>query len=121
MSKNKFDLEILRLHWVKDDGIDDKDDLCVHGEVFLKIGNEVISDSTSGSYNLRATGLYLLRTLESNHHIGEFGAQFLPCCGHTAIPSENKEEPFVFIIGSHFITHQGRHEKNVKTFLSTFS
>lgn len=41
MTDNNFDIKILDLHWIKD--VDDPTDLCAHGHVFVKIGDEVCS------------------------------------------------------------------------------
>ena len=32
-----FELKILSQHWIKNDGIYDKTDICSHGNLFLKI------------------------------------------------------------------------------------
>lgn len=86
-----FEIKILRLHWVKDDDLDDPDDLCIHGEVFLRIGNQILSDQKSGSWSIGATGLFLMRTLDVNYNPGDFNNQLLPCCGHFMIPDKTGE------------------------------
>nr|WP_294861968.1 hypothetical protein [uncultured Fluviicola sp.] len=89
MIQTDFDIKILRQHWIKDDGNDDKYDLCSHGEIYIRIGDEILSNKETGSWALSATGLYLLRTLENDYQIDQFGSQFVPCCGHFLIPDEN--------------------------------
>lgn len=89
-----FEIKIIRQYWIKDDGKDDKEDLCSHGEVFIQIGEEILSDYGS----LTATGLYLLRTLEMDYVIDQFASQLVPCCGHFWIPDENGED-YVVIVG----------------------
>ena len=96
-TESVFEIKILRQHWIKDDGLDDKCDLCSHGELFLKIGNTVLSNSESDSWALSATGLYLLRTLTDDYSIGDFENYLLPCCGHFMIPDDNKN--YVIIQG----------------------
>ncbi len=97
MTNQEFEITILRQHWIKDDGLNDNTDLCSHGILYIKIGNEVLSDSESGSWALTATGLYLLRTLSINYTIEDFASQLVPCCGHFIIPNEHKN--YVSIIG----------------------
>ena len=77
-----FELKIIRQHWIKDDGLNDNNDCCSHGSVFIKIGNEILSTEDSGSWTLSAAGLLLMRTLRSDYAIGDFGSQLIPCCGH---------------------------------------
>ncbi|MCL2048089.1 MAG: hypothetical protein FWG87_05110 [Defluviitaleaceae bacterium] len=79
-----FRIDADRLYWIKDDGLDDPDDLCLHGRVLVKIGKEIFDyDAT-----VNAAGLYLLRTLTDNHIIHE--KQFmLPCCGNMMIASDD--------------------------------
>lgn len=93
--KSQFDLKILRQHWVLDDGKDNKNDLCSHGEVYLRIGQEELSNSKTGSWTLSTTALYLMRSLKNNYDIGSYGSQLLPCCGHCFIA----EPESVIIIG----------------------
>jgi hypothetical protein len=88
MNQTDFDIKILRQHWIKDDGNDDKNDLCSHGEIYIRIGDEILSDKETGSWTLSATGLYLLRTLENDYQIDQFGSQLVPCCGHFLVPNE---------------------------------
>lgn len=92
-----FEIKILRQHWIKDDGLEDQADLCSHGELFLKIGDEILSDSKSGSWCLSASGLYLLRTVKQDYSMGDFDNYLVPCCGHIMIP--NGEKDYVLICG----------------------
>jgi hypothetical protein len=95
MTDNNFDIKILDLHWIND--IDDSSDLCAHGHVFVKIGDEVLSDIDSIDITVSATALYLLRTLNDNYKKGDYTSQLLPCCGHLIISEDNND--FVNIIG----------------------
>ena len=86
---NEFELKILRLNWICN--IDEGTDLCAHGDVYVRIGDEIVSDHQSGNWNLRSTGLYLLRTLLKDFRKGQYGSQLLACCGHSMVEdSENK-------------------------------
>lgn len=98
MNLDDFEIKIIRQHWIKDNGLDDRHDLCSHGEVFIRIGQEIISNEDSGSWALSAAGLYLLRSLEQDCEFDQFSNQLVPCCGHFIIPNDNGEN-FVTIIG----------------------
>jgi hypothetical protein len=89
MSNQKFDLKILDLHWIKNE--DDPNDLCAHGHVYLKIGDEVVSDKQTGDWTLSSTALSLLRTIEKDYKKNDNDNQLLPCCGHFII-ADDKEE-----------------------------
>ncbi len=93
---NNFELKILELHWLAN--TDEKTDLCVHGKVYVKIGNEVISDKDN--FTLSSTALYLLRSLQSDYNCKEngYGNQLLPCCGHFMFQAEEGVD-FVVISG----------------------
>jgi hypothetical protein len=89
-SDTQFEIRILDLHWIKEDEPDDGKDLCLHGRVFIKIGDEVLSDKESGSWTVSSTGLYLLRTLTTDYQPDDFCSQLLPCCGHFIVAEDNK-------------------------------
>lgn len=80
-----FSIVIKRFYWI-DDSADNPDDLCLHGDVIVNIGNERFETSCTVS----ATALYLLKTLNENHIINEDN-QMLPCCGHFYIPNETND------------------------------
>lgn len=75
-----FEIEILDLHWI--DNEDNPNDLCAHGHVFVKIGNEVIADKDSPAFTVSSTALYLMRTIQENYKKDDYASQLLPCCGH---------------------------------------
>ena len=86
-----FDIQILRQHWIKDDGKDDITDLCSHGEVYVRIGSEELSSKASGSWTLSSTALYLMRTMFDNYEYGKYASQLIPCCGHLFLADESGE------------------------------
>lgn len=88
--ENVFEIRILKLHWIKEENPDDKEDLCLHGKLFVKIGNEILSDLESGSWTLSAASLFLLRTLKMDYKLNDFENFLIPCCGHSIIIEENK-------------------------------
>ena len=95
MTDNNFDIKIIDLHWIND--VDEPTDLCAHGHVFVKIGNEVLSDKNSLDVTVSATALYLMRTLKNNYKKDNYASQLLPCCGHFIIA--DNEIDFVNICG----------------------
>ena len=95
MTDNSFDIKILDLHWIKD--IDDPTDLCLHGHVFVRIGNEILADQNSLDITVSSTALYLMRTLKNDYKKDDYASQLLPCCGHFFMADE--ENDFVIICG----------------------
>lgn len=93
----EFEIKILRQHWIKDDGKDDPEDLCSHGQVFVRIGEEIIVDSSTKGWTLSATGLFLLRTLDHDHKVGDFSTQLVPCCGHVLIPPKEGSNEVIIL------------------------
>jgi len=93
MTDEQFEIKILDLHWIRN--IDDGNDLCVHGHLYLKIGNQVISDKEMGDWTLSSTALSLLRTIDHNYERGMHGNQLLPHCGHFFIPDDKEETVIV--------------------------
>lgn len=95
---NNFELKILELHWISD--TNQNQDLCAHGTVYIRIGNEIIADKDTFDLTLSSTALYLLRSLKSNYDKEKngYGNQLLPCCGHDMFQAE-KEIDFVVITG----------------------
>ena len=98
MTPTDFEIKVIRQHWIADDGQVDHNDLCSHGEVYIRIGSEELSNKGSGSWALSATGLFLLRSLEQDCEFEQFGNQLVPCCGHFMIPDENGNN-YVHIMG----------------------
>lgn len=93
---NSFDLKILQLHWLKEGEEEaNKDDLCAHGSLYIRIGEQILSDTSSGSWTLSATALYLMKTVFQNYKIGDFHNQLVPCCGHFFIPADDGNSVFI--------------------------
>ena len=84
--RNQFEIKILKLNWLK--GLDESLDLCAHGKVSVRIGEETVCDESDGEWTLSATGLSLMRTFFKNYEIGDFSNQLLPHCGHFLMPDE---------------------------------
>lgn len=79
-TENQFELKLLELHWLNNS--DEQTDLCCHGKVFVKIGDEIVCDKDSLEVTVSATALYFLRTINKDYKIDDFKNQLLPCCGH---------------------------------------
>ena len=79
MTNRQFELKIIDLHWIKN--VDDPIDLCAHGQVYLKIGEEILSNEQAGDWTLSAAALLLMRTIKMDYKKGDFGSQLIPCCG----------------------------------------
>lgn len=92
MENNNFELKLIDLHWLNN--FDDNNDLCAHGRVFLKVGNEIVCDENSLDVTVSATALYLLRSLTENYKKGDYGSQILPCCGFFTYFDENLRAAF---------------------------
>ncbi|MEC5158623.1 hypothetical protein [Chryseobacterium sp. MP_3.2] len=79
MIDNQFQIKVSNLHWLPN--TTEENDLCAHGNVFLKIGDEIVCDETNLEFTVSATALYLLRSLTENYSKDDYGSQFIPCCG----------------------------------------
>lgn len=89
MTDHSFDIKIVDLHWIKH--VDDPADLCAHGHVFVKIGDEVVSDQDSPGITISSTALYLMRTIKGNYKKNDYASQLLPCCGHFFMADEEND------------------------------
>lgn len=74
-----FEIKIKKLYWIEGRQ-DNKEDLCLHGDLEIRLNDQVIKYSPTVS----ATGLRLLRSLFNDHH-GSEGKQLFPCCGNTML------------------------------------
>ncbi len=98
----KFKLKILDQFWITDDEYEIKEDICSHGRLFIRIGDEILSTYNSNSWTLSAGGLFLLRTLSKDYIISksQFGEKLIPCCGHFMLPSDDKKSVIIFNCGA---------------------
>lgn len=86
-----FEIRIKKLYWI-DGNENNREDLCLHGDLEIRLNDEVIKYSPTVS----AAGLRLLRSLFDDHQ-GEKGKHLFPCCGNTMIANEDLDK--VEIIG----------------------
>ncbi len=90
-------LEAVRLHWIKDDGIDDPADLCAHSPINFRIDSAIVTEPNDGDWTVSASAIYLLRALQRNHtKHSPVGEHIFPCCGHAIY---DMGTPEVMIIG----------------------
>jgi len=98
-----FSIDATNLKWI--DGLDETEDLCLHGHAVVHIGEKKLEyDAT-----ISATALYLLKTLTENHIINTDN-QLLPCCGFSMFPNDTLDN--VVIVGCDngidwSVTHDG--------------
>ena len=114
MSEKTFEIKILDLHWIKN--VDDPTDLCAHGHLYIKIGNQIISDTDNGDWALSSTALYLMRTINQNYKAGDFGSQLVPCCGHFMLLEEKTNKLLIFGCDNGIdwtIIHEGNKVKHI--------
>ena len=78
---SNFVIRIIDLHWI-DRKEDDGKDLCLHGNVFVRIGNEIIDNGVDNDWTLSAGAFMMLRSIETNHIAFKEENYMLPCCGH---------------------------------------
>lgn len=77
-----MELQIYNLHWLPH--IPEQHDLCAHGAVRVRIGEELLETGDQADYCVSVGALYLLRTLERDHMpAAPIGDQLIPHCGHT--------------------------------------
>lgn len=95
------------LHFLGTNDDEQKHDICLHGDVTMRVNGHTFADKTNCC--VTASALRFLRSLGEDHIAGE--KEFLfPCCGNTLIPSEDGTS--VTIVGCPFgkdlsVTHVG--------------
>lgn len=90
MISDKFEFKLLSLHWVEN--MDEQVDLCAHGELFVKIGNEILCDADTFSITLSSAALHLMRSLAGNYTKDDYSSQLLPCCGFNFFAQSEKDD-----------------------------
>jgi hypothetical protein len=95
MTDNFFEIKLLDTHWIR--GVDDPNDLCAHGHVYVKIGEEVVSDKNNSDVTISAAALHLMRTIKKDYKKNDFASQLIPHCGHFIISEKHNE--FAIILG----------------------
>lgn len=75
-----IDLRATNLHWLEES--DPFEDCCLHGAVYLRIGDTLLSDGNDLSWTVSTAAFNLLKTLNENHELGD-QRPLIPHCGHT--------------------------------------
>lgn len=89
-------LRPVNLRWIQG-ATDDPKDLCAHGDVEFRIGNDVLLGPTAGKdLTVSAAALYLLRTLSVPHsQDAPVGDHLFPCCGFNMYDVAEEEDVFI--------------------------
>lgn len=85
-----FEITTFDFYWINGEK-DNKEDLCLHGDISVRIEEEILSYSCCVS----ASALRMLETLEKDHYITNTGEQMIPCCGHSMFADENLENVYI--------------------------
>ena len=90
-------LRPINLRWVRGPA-DDPSDLCAHGDVEFRIGDDTLLDAaTVRELTVSAAALYLLRTLARPHTKGTpVGGNLFPCCGFSMYVVPEQEDVLIF-------------------------
>ena len=80
-----FSIDVRKLYWVRGDE-DDPQDLCLHGDPIVRIGERTLEDD---ELSVSAAALYLLRSLTEDHIAGGEDERMIPCCGHFMIADKD--------------------------------
>ena len=83
--KSLFNIYVKKMFWING-SLDDPDDLCLHGDVSVTIGDECFETECV----LSSSALYHLKTLTEDHVIYT-GNQMLPCSGHSLFPNDSND------------------------------
>ena len=84
-------LQPTNLHWL---GVA-KADLCAHGGVDFRIGEDILAEPSDSNWSTSAAALFLLRTLSQPHYFAKeskFGQPLIPCCGHAMYEKKGSDD-----------------------------
>jgi len=113
-----FELRIIDLYWITNQA-DDPTDLCLHGKIFVRIGNEIVDDGkTKDNSWTVSTGAYrMLKSLYFNHSPSS-GEHLLPCCGFSLFIDENNTSELIISDCPFGLDWAVAHENNKVTLIS---
>ena len=90
-----IELKASNIHWLEN--TEAERDLCAHSSVYLKIGDKILSDDSSGDWTVSSSAYHLLKTLKEDHS-GKAEPQLIECCGYSMyVVGKNHDE--LYIIG----------------------
>ena len=81
-------LEAANLHWMPN--VDPVEDCCVHGNIYLQVGEKIISPGDE-DWTLSTTAFNFLRSAFHNHRSGQQEA-LIPCCGFNMWPMASQPD-----------------------------
>ena len=88
-------LQAVNLCWIQG-AADDPKDLCAHGDVEFRIGDDLLVEADGKSLTVSAAALYLLRTLSVPHtKAAPLGDHLFPCCGFAVWDIPDQEDAFI--------------------------
>jgi hypothetical protein len=92
---NFIDLRAIDLNWLE--GTDPLNDCCLHGGVYLKIGDNVVSDGHDNEWTVSTAAYNLLGTINKDHFLSD-DRPLIPHCGHTMWPVETEPDG-LYLVG----------------------
>jgi len=75
-----LELKATKLHWLE--GSNPFEDCCLHGAIYLRIGDVLLSDGNASDWTVSTSAFNLLKTVKKDHRVNE-GRLLIPHCGHT--------------------------------------
>lgn len=110
MNEKPFQIELLDIYWLEN--TPEEIDLCAHGQVKVKIEDEVIIDRGEKEihWTLSAMAMHLLRTLKNHEENDLVGEHLIPCCGHHIDHLEDDLDVHIqgcFTGINYWVKHQG--------------
>jgi len=85
MKYPEIELESINMHWLEKG--DPHDDCCVHGNIYLRLGDRVVSDGKS-EWTISTAAFRLLGTVTREHN-KNIDDHIIPCCGFNMWPMES--------------------------------
>jgi hypothetical protein len=85
----EVELRPTELHWLE--GSDPYQDCCVHGGVYLRLGDRLVSDGTDHEWTVSTAAFFLLRSVFRDYTADE-SEPLIPHCGHTMWPIEGEPD-----------------------------
>ncbi len=84
-----IELKATNLHWLEESS--PFEDYCLHGGVYLRLGDTVLSDGNDEDWTVSTAAFNLLKTLKQNHDLGG-ERPLIPHCGHSMWLAEGEPD-----------------------------
>ena len=105
----EIELRIKNMHWMAN--VDPYADCCVHGGIYLRIGQRVISDGKR-DWSISTAAFNFLRTIFHDHYLGKAEA-LVPCCGFNMWPIDSSPDGLYIPNCANGIDWSVRHEGDI--------